>query len=111
MPAPVLEKEIEKAVTDYAKQTGWSGYKWVSPGYAGVPDRIYFIHGHCLCIEFKALGKRATKLQHINILHRHKIEAHVIDNVTEGKYVLDEAREKWAVSDSDTVPRGTKKVP
>jgi hypothetical protein len=92
-----LEKEIEAKVTAHAKATGWAGYKWVSPGQAGVPDRIYFIHGHCLCIEFKALGKKATALQEKRMrdLRLHGIDCAVIDNVTEGTYLLDMMAKKW----------------
>ena len=100
MPAPILEKEIEKKVTDYAKTLGWLGYKWVSPGRAGVPDRLYFQYGHVMCIEFKALGKRATNLQkkHHRQLAGKGILVYVIDNVTEGKHVFDQARERWDLS-------------
>ena len=93
----ILEKEIEKKVTDHAKATGWLVYKWVSPGMAGVPDRLYFQHGHVLCIEFKALGRRATALQdkHHRKLRAKGIQVYVIDNVTEGKDVLDSLATKW----------------
>jgi hypothetical protein len=92
-----LEKEIEAKVTAHAKATGWVAYKWVSPGKAGVPDRIYFIHGHALCIEFKALGKKATALQEKRHreLRKQGIVCDVIDNVTEGKHLLDTMAAKW----------------
>ena len=100
MPSIILEKEIERKVTDYAKAEGWLAYKWVSPGRAGVPDRLYFQYGHVLCIEFKALGKRATSLQdkHHRDLRRKGILVYVIDNVTEGKDVLDLAAKKWSLN-------------
>jgi hypothetical protein len=93
----MLEKEIEKKVNDYAKSTGWLQYKFVSPGMAGVPDRLYFLCGHCLAIEFKALGKKATKLQlkELRKLRLAGIDCAVIDNVTEAKGLLDQLREKW----------------
>ena len=94
----MLEKEIEKKVNTYARETGWLQYKFVSPGKAGVPDRMYFYTGHTLLIEFKALGKKATALQdkEMRLIRRAGIHCYVIDNVTEGKDVLDQLREKWA---------------
>ena len=93
----MLEKEIEKKVTDHAKDTGWLAYKWVSPGRAGVHDRLYFQYRHVCCIEFKALGRKASALQmkHHRDLRRKGIKVHVIDNVTEGKDVLDSLALKW----------------
>ena len=93
----MLEKEIEKKVNAYARETGWLQYKFVSPGKIGVPDRIYFYKAHTLMIEFKALGKRATALQdkEMRALRRAGIHCYVIDNVTEGKDVLDQMKELW----------------
>ena len=34
------EKDIEKVLVDEVKKLGGRAYKWVSPGNAGVPDRI-----------------------------------------------------------------------
>ena len=38
----MLEKDIEKAVCDYAKSKGVLTYKFSSPNHVGVPDRIFF---------------------------------------------------------------------
>lgn len=37
---PVREKKVEAAHRDGVKAEGGLSLKWVSPGYAGVPDRI-----------------------------------------------------------------------
>lgn len=93
----MLEKEIEKKVNTYARETGWLQYKFTSPGKTGVPDRMYFYTGHTLMIEFKTLGRLATPLQEKEMrqLRKAGIHCYVIDNVTEGKDVLDQLREKW----------------
>ena len=95
----MLEKEIEQKVNTYARETGWLQYKFVSPGKRGVPDRIYMIHGHCLMIEFKALGKRATALQakEMRAIRSKGIDCYVVDNVTEGKDLLDRNRTRWGL--------------
>lgn len=94
----MLEKEIEKKVNTHARETGWLQYKWVSPGQRGIPDRLYFMRGCCLCIEFKSLGNKATALQdkEMRKLRKAGIPCYVIDNVTEGKDVLDTMKEKLA---------------
>ncbi len=94
----MLEKEIEKKVNTYARETGWLQYKFVSPGKRGVPDRMYFYTGHTLMIEYKSLGAKATALQEkeMRLLRRAGIHCYVIDNVTEGKDVLDQLRKNWA---------------
>lgn len=96
----ILEKEIEKKVNAHAKATGWLQYKFVSPGKRGVPDRMYFMNGHTLMIEFKALGRTASALQdkEMRLLRRAGIPCHVVDNVTEGKYLLDAKAADWDTS-------------
>ena len=41
----MLEKDIEKFLTDNIKKLGGRSYKFVSPGNSGVPDRIIFLPG------------------------------------------------------------------
>lgn len=41
----MLESEVEKRLTQGVKKLGGLCLKWVSPGYAGVPDRIVFLPG------------------------------------------------------------------
>jgi|TARA_R110000803_G_scaffold116981_1_gene185536 Holliday junction resolvase len=87
----MLEKTIEKQVCDYAKQKGWLVYKFVSPGQRGVPDRIFLREGSCFFIEFKATGKKPSKLQwrKINELRDIGFDVYVIDKVHEGKIIVD----------------------
>lgn len=87
----MLERDIEKKVSDYAKSKGWLSYKFTSPSNRAVPDRIYLRGGNTLFIEFKAPGKKPTKLQ----LHAHKqfrqhgFIVQVIDTVDAGKAIID----------------------
>lgn len=41
----VLEKEIERALTQMVRRHGGLCLKWVCPGWSGVPDRIVLLPG------------------------------------------------------------------
>ncbi len=81
------ESQIETTVNKYAKQLGWLCYKFVSPNNRGVPDRIYIKAGTVIMIEFKAAGKKPTKLQAKTIadIKGEQVEVYVIDSVEAGK--------------------------
>lgn len=87
----MLESEIEKKVSDHAKAKNWLSYKFTSPSSKGVPDRIYLKNGIAFFIEFKAKGKKPTKLQRhvIEKIHRQGVDVHIIDSVETGKKVID----------------------
>lgn len=87
------ESAIEKKVNDYAKRNGWLVYKFVSPAQAGVPDRLYIKNGKVMFIEFKAEGKKPTKLQehHIEAIKAQGVAVYVVDSVEAGKGVIDNA--------------------
>lgn len=58
----------EKVIEDYlrlqVKQMGGRAYKFVSPGNAGVPDRLVALPGGIVFfVELKAPGGKTTKLQ------------------------------------------------
>ena len=86
------ESAIEKKVSDHAKKLGWLCYKFSSPGNRAVPDRIYMKDNTVFFIEFKAPGKKPSKLQY----HEHKqimmkgVSVFVIDNVLSGVELFDE---------------------
>lgn len=65
--ADVLEKEIERKLTDIVKAHGGLCLKWVCPGWKGVPDRIVILPGARLCfVETKRpVGGRREKLQEV----------------------------------------------
>ena len=92
----MLEKQIEKAVCDYAKSKGVLCYKFVSPGHAGVPDRMFITPaGKVFFIEFKRMGGKATPLQmrEIERLQSQGVNVAIVDNVIEGQYHIDRIME------------------
>lgn len=88
----MLEKQIESKVCDYAKTKGLLVYKFTSPSRAAVPDRLFVCpDGRTFFIEFKREGQKATPAQEREHqrLRGHKVNVFVVDNVTEGKFVID----------------------
>lgn len=64
----MLEKDIERILTDGVKEQGGRTYKWVSPGNAGVPDRIVVLPGRPpVFIELKTESGTLTALQKVQI--------------------------------------------
>lgn len=59
----ILEKELErKLVREVTRLGGWA-LKFVSPGQAGVPDRILLFPGVVYFVELKAPGRTLRPLQ------------------------------------------------
>jgi hypothetical protein len=88
----MLEKQIEAKVCDYAKSKGLLVYKFTSPARAAVPDRMLITpNGHVFFCEFKAAGKKPTEAQarEHQRLQQHKISVFVIDNIDDGKTMVD----------------------
>ena len=89
------EREIEKKLVDAVKTQGGVCWKFVSPGTAGVPDRIILMPmGRIAFVEVKAPGERPRKLQ----LARHRLsrrlgfKTFVLDNPEQIGGILDDAR-------------------
>lgn len=58
------ESKIEKALKNKVEEMGGMALKFISPGMAGVPDRIVLIpKGRVVFIESKAPGKKLRPLQ------------------------------------------------
>lgn len=58
------EKDIESYLRKEVKKIGGKAYKFISPGNAGVPDRIIVLPGgKVFFVEMKAPGKMSTPLQ------------------------------------------------
>ena len=89
------EKQIENKLTLAVKKAGGIAPKFVSPGFAGMPDRIVLLpDGLIAFVELKAPGKKPRPLQ----LARHRLlrslgfKVYVIDSVKQIGEMLDELR-------------------
>ena len=57
------ESIIEKYLVSEVKKLGGTAYKFVSPGHAGVPDRLCLMpNGTVFFVELKATGKTTRPL-------------------------------------------------
>lgn len=64
----MTEKQIENKLVTEVKKTGGICPKFISPGMAGMPDRLVLLgDGHVGFVEVKASGQKPRKLQ----LRRH----------------------------------------
>lgn len=60
------ERDIETYLRNSVKAAGGIAYKFVSPGNAGVPDRLVLLPGERVAfVELKAPGKKSTPLQEL----------------------------------------------
>lgn len=87
----MYERDIEKAVCEYARSKGMLAYKFSSPNCAGAPDRIFFAPiGKTFLIEFKRPGGKVTSAQQRIMLKLASIgiDVFVVDNVESGKKVV-----------------------
>ncbi|MDO4281334.1 MAG: VRR-NUC domain-containing protein [Peptococcaceae bacterium] len=57
------EKKIEQALCAKVKASGGVALKIVSPGFAGVPDRLVLRKGRANFVELKAPGQKPTPRQ------------------------------------------------
>jgi hypothetical protein len=88
----MLEKQIEAKVCEYAKTKNVLVYKFTSPARAAVPDRMFIRpDGKVWFVEFKREGQKPTPAQERehSKLHRHNVDVFVIDNVDDGKAMVD----------------------
>ena len=94
----LLEKQIEAKVCDYAKSKGVLAYKFTSPARAAVPDRLFIApDGRVWFCEFKRAKQKPTAAQereHLR-LRDHKVNVFVIDNVDEGRAMIDLMLIEW----------------
>lgn len=87
------EKQIENKLVLAVKKLGGIAPKFVSPGFAGMPDRLILLpDGHIAFAELKAPGKNPRPLQ----LSRHRLleglgfKVYVIDSTNQIKQILSE---------------------
>lgn len=64
----MLEKEVEKFLVREVKKIGGVSFKFISPGNAGVPDRIVILPtGKVVFVELKTDRGKLTRLQGVQI--------------------------------------------
>ena len=89
------EKNIEQKLLQATRHGGGLALKFISPGWAGVPDRLVLLPGKCLAfVEVKAPGKQLRPLQ---VKRKRQLEAlgfsvYCIDHSDQIGGVLDEIR-------------------
>ena len=78
------EKELERKLVKAVRDSGGLAMKLVSPGLAGVPDRmVLFMGGRIAFCELKAPGEKPRPLQvhRITRLREMGFRVYVVDNV------------------------------
>lgn len=89
----MLEKEIERYLVNQVKKFGGRAYKFVSPGNAGVPDRLVCLPGGIVALaELKAPGKKPRPLQQSTILQLRMmgVRVYVVHSREEVDWMLEE---------------------
>ena len=87
------EKQIEIKLRDAVKSKGGRALKFVSPGTAGVPDRIVLMpDGRLYFVELKAPGKRMSpkQVKIAAVFERLGHKVRVIDSIEQVKEFMDE---------------------
>lgn len=89
----MLEKQIENKLTRSVKKAGGIALKFVSPGFAGMPDRLVLLpDGMCAFVELKAPEKHTRPLQTTRhkMLKRLGFKVYVIDSPEQIGGVIDD---------------------
>ena len=90
------ENRVERRLIDGVKALGGITFKFISPGRAGVPDRVVILPGGTVhFVELKARGGRASALQQrvLAKLRRMDVTALVLTGIDEVERYLDNLRE------------------
>lgn len=85
------EKQIETYLRDQLKKIGGIAMKFVSPGHAGVPDRIVIFNSQVIFVELKAPGKEPSPLQKAThtMLRSKGVRVEIIDSKEQVASLLD----------------------
>lgn len=92
-----MERDIEKRLMTGIKNMGGRAYKWVSPGNAGVPDRIVLLPGGKIWfVELKTETGKTTRLQEaqIRLLSRMGFNIRVLHGLAEVEAFIEEVMQK-----------------
>lgn len=88
------EKEVEQYLVKKVKEIGGKAFKFVSPGNAGVPDRMVCLPGgRIFFVELKAPGGKTTALQNLQINKLYDLGFNVF--VVDDKKTIDGLMELW----------------
>ena len=88
-----MEKHIERHFIDALKSIGGKALKFVSPNYAGMPDRLVLMpNGRIFFVELKAPGKKPRKLQLVRhqMLRDFGFKVYVVDSIEKIGEVISE---------------------
>ena len=91
----MLEKNIENKLTTAVKKAGGIAPKFVSPSFAGMPDRLVLLpDGVFAFVELKAPGKHTRPLQTVRhrMLQKLGFKVYVIDSVEQIEGVINNIR-------------------
>lgn len=91
------ESEVERMLVDGIRKLGGRAFKWVSPGNAGVPDRIVVLPGcPAVFVELKTVTGKLTPLQKVQLKRLKDMgqAVRVLYGEHEVKEFLDECKEK-----------------
>ena len=91
----MLEKQIENKLTRSVKKAGGIALKFVSPDFAGIPDRLVLLpDGMCAFVELKAPGKHTRPLQTVRhrMLQKLGFKVYVIDSTEQIEGVINDIR-------------------
>ena len=84
------EFKIEDYLKEQVEKIGGKCYKFVSPGYDGMPDRIVVFSGCVIFVETKRPGKKPRALQKIRLeeLQRQGVNTAVVSTKKEADFVV-----------------------
>lgn len=95
----ILEKDVEKKLKVRLEKSGCLVLKFVSPGNAGVPDRLIITPSGRMCfVELKRPGGKLRPLQKLwrGKLRRYQVEYFKVENEVEIEKVLE-----WTKKEGD----------
>ena len=85
------EFKIEDYLKEQVEKIGGKCYKFVSPGYDGMPDRIVVFSGCVIFVETKRPGKKPRELQKIRLeeLQMQGVITAVVSTKKEADFIVD----------------------
>ena len=99
----MTERQIEKWLGNQVKALGCLYYKFISPGTAGVPDRLIILPcGLVIFTELKAENGKLSASQErcLSVLKDHSCDAIVIRGMAEAESLVRDIKKHLAIEDS-----------